>query len=339
MAALSLLRRVRLSGAGAAAAAAGAAAGAGCICRQARAEPAAAAAPPGSEVSRETSAMGELRSILRARADWDRLGWRRLVDVYGSAEQVLLCYLRASAVPWDASGAAERIVKTLSFRAHHNLDRPDLARAIEEHPARSTWPFVMANSAPDGCPVIYARLAHMDVARTVNAYGEHEITRFVAMWFEQALRMQGDTTRATGAPPRGTYDVYDCAGVRSWYKVIYDVKDNRGMLGRVFSVGSEHYPDQLYRCFILNAPSVAMVAWRIISSFLSERVLHRVQISGGVPPELAEALGGDEAVRRMQGLAMPGEPTWSAAAAGGDEKSSAGETQAGSGTRGVVPEV
>ena len=125
-------------------------------------------------------------------------------------------------------------------------------------------------------------------------------------------------------------------GVRSWYKVIYDVKECRGVLGRVFSVGSEHYPDQLYRCFILNAPSVAMVVWRILSSFLSAHSLNRVQISSGVPPELAEALGGDEAVRRMQQLALPGQPPRGAAAAAfdGGEQGPAGEG-IGGGTRSV----
>jgi hypothetical protein len=190
-------------------------------------------------------------------------------------------------------------VKTLLFRAQHNLDRPDISETIERHSARSSWPFAMAVRAPDGCPVIFARVAHIDVAHLIGAHDEEAITGFVAMWFEQALRMQAETLRSTGTPCRGTYDVYDCAGVRSWYKVLSDVKEHRGMLKRIFAAGAEHYPDQLYRCFILNAPSVAMLVWRILSSFLSERVLHRVKISGGVPRELADVLGGDEALRRM----------------------------------------
>jgi hypothetical protein len=139
----------------------------------------------------------------------------------------------------------------------------------------------------------------MDVDDLVQTHEEDDITRFVAMWFEQALRMQAETLRRTGKPCRGTYDVYDCAAVRSWFKVIHDVKECRGVLSRIFALGGEHYPEQLHRCFILNAPSVAMVVWRILSSFLNPRVLHRVQISSGVPQELAEVLGGDEAVRRM----------------------------------------
>lgn len=247
----------------------------------------------------ERRVLGELRDILQSRLDGHQLGWRRLADAYGSAEQCLLCYLRAGEGPCDAPDAASRVMRTLAFRAHHNLDRPDITDAIEGHPARSSWPFVMAGRAPDGCPILFARLSHMDIADLIHAHEEEEITRFAAMWFEQALRAQAEVLRSTGAPCRGTYDVYDCAGVRSWYKVIHDVKDCRGVLSRIFAAGAEHYPAQLDRCFILNAPSVAMVVWRILSSFLSERVLHRVQISSGVPQELAEVLGGDEAVRRM----------------------------------------
>lgn len=244
----------------------------------------------------------ELQRLLQGRSDVDRSGWLRLVDAYGSADQCFMCYLQTSKSPMDAADAADRIVKTLEFRAQHNLDRPDISRAIEEHPARSTWPFVMAERAPDGCPVIFARLANLDVGAAMNRYDEPDIIGFVAMWFEQALRMQADTLRSTGTPCHGTYDVYDCAGVRSWYKVIYDVKAFRGALGRIFAIGNEHYPDQLYRCFVLNAPSIATVVWRLLSAFLSERVLHRVQVSSGVPPELAEVLGGENAVERMLDL-------------------------------------
>ena len=51
-----------------------------------------------------------------------------------------------------------------------------------------------------------------------------------------------------------------------------------------------------------RAPSPSSPSGRCVAPFMSEQAQAKVCISRGVPPELAEALGGEAAVRRMVAL-------------------------------------
>ena len=120
----------------------------------------------------------------------------------------------------DPEAAAVRIADTLSFRQANGLvaDDAELWRAVEEHPARDRWPFAYlpGSEVPDGSPVCYARLSQLQVAATLAAFDEEELMHFVALWFEGAQRLLGDSSRRRGDPVRGTYDVYDCADLSAW---------------------------------------------------------------------------------------------------------------------------
>jgi len=255
--------------------------------------------------SEEATALAALGQSLRRLADWASLepAWRQFRHARGGGDACALAYLRTGGN--DPEAAAVRIADTLSFRQANGLvaDDAELWRAVEEHPARDRWPFAYlpGSEVPDGSPVCYARLSQLQVAATLAAFDEEELMHFVALWFEGAQRLLGDSSRRRGDPVRGTYDVYDCADLSAW-SFLSEVRAHRPAIKRIFAIGSEHFPDLLYKCYVLNAPTVAALVWRCVAPFMSEQAQAKVCISRGVPPELAEALGGEAAVRRMVAL-------------------------------------
>lgn len=86
-------------------------------------------------------------------------------------------------------------------------------------------------------------------------------------------------------------------------------------------MGSSHWPDMASRYFVIHAPSMATVVWKMIAPIAGEHMHHKVSscasaaalcliasdlrliatligkvvFSRGVPAELIEALGGDAA--------------------------------------------
>ena len=120
---------------------------------------------------------------------------------------------------------------------------------------------------------------------------------------ETSLRMQGDSGRARGAACPGVYDVYDASGFKM-SSLLRDVSATRALAG-LMSDGEAHYPENLNKAFVVNAPSMASVLWRVVGVALSAETRAKVQISTRVPKELEEALGGPEAVEAMMASVPP----------------------------------
>ena len=89
--------------------------------------------------------------------------------------------------------------------------------------------------------------------------------------------------------------MYDCTDAS---RALLDYSALR-MLGRCMSLGEAHFPDNLYKCFVINAPSWASFVWGTLKPFLGESTRKKITISSNVPGALTEALGGDAAVEAM----------------------------------------
>ena len=85
----------------------------------------------------------------------------------------------------------------------------------------------------------------------------------------------------------------------SWTKLLFDAKEYRAAIARVFSIGGRHYPGSMQACYVINAPYTASVLWKLLAPLMHEDVRRRVTISSGVPRELVDALGGEAAVTRL----------------------------------------
>lgn len=193
---------------------------------------------------------------------------------------------------YDTKAASHAICETLEFRKKHALNRDDVLTPLEMETCRSYWPFGFADAvARDGCPIQFCRVSRLSIPRILRDFEEDQLMHFFALWCEHTLRLQAASIRAG-------YDVYDCTGV-SWAQLLLDAKEQRAVIGRVFSVGGNHFPGSMHKCYIINAPYAASLLWRLIAPLIKEAVRCKVTISSGVPSELVDAIGGDAAFRQM----------------------------------------
>ena len=216
-------------------------------------------------------------------------------DKFGGRDRCLLAYLRAGDVRLDTRRAVARLQSTLDFRRDASLDTlTDVPTQLSSHPLGKVWPMSFPFTAPDGCPVQYARAGAVKQAQLTKADGGEEgLRRYLVLWLARALELQAQVERTQHC--RGTYDVYDCAGV-TWDRC--DVSSLR-TLSRCITLGQQHFPENLYHCFVINAPRWASFVWTAIKPVLNERTKAKITISSGVPDALSKALGGDEAVQAM----------------------------------------
>jgi hypothetical protein len=137
----------------------------------------------------------------------------------------------------------------------------------------------------------------MDLPPFVLLFALSAVVHFFALWCEQTLRLFGESVRA-GAATKGTLHVYDCRGV-SWTTLLSDTRRHWSTVSRVFGIGNDHWPDLSSRYFVIHAPFAVHYAWKLIAPLASEGTRAKVSFCKGVPPELAAALGGEDAVQRM----------------------------------------
>ena len=226
-------------------------------------------------------------------------GWQQLVHIYGSAERCLIGHLKENHVKgkFDVAGAYASIIKTLTYRKEHDLDRRDVLPSIEGARCRSFWPFAFAEIAPDGSPVEVCRLSRLNVPRILAHFPEDEVVHFFALWCEHTTRLYGDSVRA-GTATTGSLHVYDCRDV-SWMTLLSDARHHWATVSRVFGVGQAHWPDVSGRYFIVHAPFAVHYLWKLISPLASEHTRAKVSFCKGIPAELIAALGSEQAVERM----------------------------------------
>merc|ERR1711939_33685 len=89
----------------------------------------------------------------------------------------------------------------------------------------------------------------------------------------------------------GTLEIYDAGGLS--FSQLH--AGGLRLLARVLGLGAAHYPENLGKAFIINAPSVFAMGWRIIKPVLNKNTQAKISINaGGCREELLELFEGDE---------------------------------------------
>lgn len=252
---------------------------------------------------KERRGISALRAALRGPGSVVH-GLNAMVHAWGGEQRCFSCYLQRCEN--DPVKAAERIQQTLSFRKKHALDAiKDVGLEFDRHPLRKHFPTVFAGPTPEGCVVQFTRLEGLRAAVFTDA-SQDDVAHFVTLWLEASLRRQGEITRDRGEPCPGVVDVYDCAGFKL-RSLLLDVSATRA-LSKAVSLGTHHYPENMHRCFVINAPSAATLLFTMLRPLLHESTQAKVSITSrriGVPPELKAALGGSAAVDALMAMEAP----------------------------------
>ena len=219
-----------------------------------------------------------------------------LGEKWGSRDRLLLFYLRSGDGKCDPNKVLPKLKSTLAYwKSSGATGETDVQGQLERHPITRFWPLSYPFIAPDGCPVQFAKVGAITPAQLIGAAedGEVGLKAYMMLWLRRALELQASVEQRQHC--LGTYDVYDCSGA-SWEAM--DVSSLR-VLSRCISLGEQHFPENLYKCFMINAPRWASFIWAAIKPAMSERLREKVHISSGVPEALTAALGGEAAVSEM----------------------------------------
>lgn len=248
---------------------------------------------PKPPLDKERTALGQLREALDQRGLTAQL--TTFFQSFGGEQRCLLSYLRSGATNLVVDKAATRIEETLAFRREHRLDEVTKpAAALAASPITPLFPMAMVATAPDGCPVQFARVGQLKPKEIFKQFPEAEVAHWWVLWWERALELQRESVQRQGWC-KGTYDVYDCSGIG---RAQTDLGSLR-VLARITGLGERHYPENLAACFVIHAPTIVSLAWRVVTPVLSEKTREKVCISSGMPESLREKLGGEAAVQAM----------------------------------------
>eukprot|EP00996_Jenningsia_fusiforme_P002315 NODE_3147_length_1037_cov_32.221660_g2893_i0.p2 GENE.NODE_3147_length_1037_cov_32.221660_g2893_i0~~NODE_3147_length_1037_cov_32.221660_g2893_i0.p2 ORF type:complete len:139 (+),score=17.89 NODE_3147_length_1037_cov_32.221660_g2893_i0:494-910(+) len=100
------------------------------------------------------------------------------------------------------------------------------------------------------------------------------MARFFFEWVETGLRLQRESLQRRKRDVRGTVLIYDLKGVT---RQQLDLRGIR-VLASFIRTGQQHYPENLDRAIVINAPALFAVPWSIIQRVVSQRTRHRVTV-------------------------------------------------------------
>lgn len=235
----------------------------------------------------------------------------KFVERFGGRERCLLRWLRV--VQFDVASAKQRFLETLKWRiqvgANSILENPAAIAVAEK--VKTYWPGAFCGTSMDALPIQLLRIGQLSPQKILSDITEEEMQTFYIYWMELSNATQVKYLRQRereGKDPslcRGQIEIYDCSslGLRQMH-----VQGLR-LVARTLALGSTHYPENLYRGFIINIPTVFSVGWKVISPVLNENARRLITISSGTCEEELKALVGAarfDSIRRR--LAADGPP-------------------------------
>jgi len=152
------------------------------------------------------------------------------------------------------------------------------------------------------------RVGKADPSKLLEKFDEQTLTNFYIFWMEFSLKLQREslaqkveTFQKTGFPvTHGVVEVYDLAGVSLSQLNVWALNS----LSKVLKIGAEHYPENLYKGYFVNAPVLFSAAWKVVRVVLPASTQSRISVSSGPnvdellkhlsPEDLPDFLGGKD---------------------------------------------
>ena len=264
----------------------------------------------------EESLLGKVSAAMRAAAPD---GWERLCASYGGEASLLARFATAS--ERDHETTLSRVRATLEFRERERVhalvgralpealqaDGPPDPRLEVVCKVRPFWAGTFCGLTRDGSPIQYHRVAYLD-NELLLAFGDEQLRTFYMWWMETGLSLQRDGQQRTqpqpqpqpqqpsgegggedggGAqqtPPQGLMpkciEVYDLQGVSS-LRLARSALGLRSFARVISEIGSVHYPENLRKALVINAPRVVSLIASVVFSVLHERTRNKIVVTSG----------------------------------------------------------
>lgn len=239
----------------------------------------------------------------------------KLVDVLGPLELVscdtsearttvanfggyrICCWRFLKACNNNVAAAETKLRKSFEFRESRAISRlfvdPSACKVWAD--LKDKWPEELLGNTDDGSPVSYF---HLPKAVEFLKLGltEDQIRTFWLVWMETSLKIQreGSTRVSRISFPNNmpaTVVVYDLEGFR--LSTLTSCLGGLQIFCRVIGLAEEHYPQNLRKGIIVNAPSFfSRMVWPLVQKVLDEETLSHITVCNGRVQDLqTEELG------------------------------------------------
>jgi hypothetical protein len=239
---------------------------------------------------------GELVAVLQEELtiELQQTGAKDMLSALGGTPRCFERFLLARNL--NVSAAALQFRQTLKFRQSFVHKAIPLAEATRTKVA-PFWPGCFCGRTrttakhPCGLPIQYFRFGEINPRGMMAAVSEDQFRAYYVHWMELALRHENSCNPVPGTcslDRAAMIEVHDMKGLHLSQLHMPGLR----MLSRVLSIGQNHYPENLYRCVIINAPTVFAIAWRVISTVLTERTRAKIDVlADGGTAKLAQITG------------------------------------------------
>ena len=215
--------------------------------------------------------------------------WNEFFHSYGGEKSCLSRFLTARDGNLDK--AQDMMTTSFNFRRErdvsgcihpHNVERLAMLKRIRDY-----WTASFFGLTSDGSPIQYHRVELLRPAVLMKSGdddigGEERMRTFYLWWMETCLSLQRvghqKCCSSAGPMPQGI-EIFDFKNV-SWWRMSSALGGLR-MFSRALSVGQDHYPENLRKAFLLNAPAIVTILWTVVLWVLSTRTKAKISITGG----------------------------------------------------------
>ncbi|CAL1132836.1 unnamed protein product [Cladocopium goreaui] len=258
------------------------------------------------DAEKEMSQMSTFRVVPRDVDERVQELHRRLEDVVmdpagsGSIEKLggyPTCYWRfLRSCNNDTKAAEAKLRATVRFRQRLGVDQLLCTEKPKEvfEKLKDAWPEVWIGTTSDGSPVSF-----FDVGKAVRflqlGVQEEELRLFWMVWMERSNQQQ----RQGLGKASGSIDPHDMPGT----VVIYDLKElhlsqltsclsGLHSLIKVLGLAEKHYPSNLRKAVVLNAPAVfSRMVWPLVHKVLDAETSKDVLVCDALDEDFSSQLG------------------------------------------------
>jgi len=173
----------------------------------------------------------------------------------------------------------------------------DLSKVYEYFP---TW---IQGYDKQSRPVSYRRFGKFEIWNILKLTTLERFMRFHAWESEQSLRLMEQKSQEIGYTIETFVVIIDALG----WSIGLATSEAFAYIKSMASIDSDHYPERLGLCIIINAPSMLSFSWRVIAGFLDDVTKAKIKILGTDPnewrPVLLSVIDEDQLPRMYGGTA------------------------------------
>ncbi|KAI5720556.1 hypothetical protein M8J77_008561 [Diaphorina citri] len=183
-----------------------------------------------------------------------------------------------SARKFDPIAAEKMLRESLKWRQDWGID--DLQSWTPPEALVDRLPVGITGYDKEGSPVLCVPFSQLDIAGMLHAVTKNDIIRLVAKTVEgfiEEARRQGEKHGPGATKLVAIFDMSDFSMKQ------YAWRPAAELVLCMLQMYEANYPEILKNCYVINAPKVFTLAWRVVKKFLHEYTISKIHLYRAEP--------------------------------------------------------